>query len=324
MTETDPAWASGPEATHYEGDVTLTGEPGPVVMENPEDTFVRAGAVDGALKVVDPEYVFVDTAVGGGVTVGAPDLRVAGDLADGYIDRQGIDDDAVVVDAEDVFLASGAATGVVDVTGAESVFRPDDDPPDLSGYETVTGWRRDATIDSPTRGVALVGARHDVSVASVTSDVTLYLVGHDHRVRVDGPPDQEVDLTVRFVGYDNTVRVGPYLTIGSTTEVGYDNVVDADPYPVADLIETTRDEAYGVVSFGRTKVTYQTEADEEWCPNCGTDADAIIERHEEDVLVAFGIPIKTYDEGGVSYECEECAVRVDPTLSEAERRSVLR
>lgn len=323
MTENDPAWASGPEATHYEGDVTLTGEPGPVVMKDPEDTFVQAGAVDGDLKVVDPEYVFMDTEAGGGATVGEPDLRVAGDLADGYIDRQGVNDDAVLVDAEDVFLASGAATGVVDVTGAESVFRPDDHPPDLSDYETLTGWRRDTTIESSSEGVALVGARHDVTVTSITTDVTLYLVGHDHRVRIEGPSDKDVNLTVRFVGYDNTVRVGPYLTVGSTTEVGYDNVVDADPYPVTDLIETTKDEAYGVASFGRTKVTYQTEADEEWCPNCGTDADAIIERHEEDVFVVFGIPIKTYDEGGVSYECEECAVRVKATLSEDERRSVL-
>lgn len=324
MTDNEPAWASGPEATHYEGDVTLTGEPGPVVVEDPEDTFVRAGAVEGDLKVVDPEYVFADAPVGGGAAVDKPDVRVAGELEDGYIDRGGVHDDAVVVDAEDVFLASDAATGIVDVIGAESVFRPEGDPPDPSGYETLTGWRRSGTVESPPRGVELVGGRHDVTVTGVTADLTVYLIGHDHRVRVKGPPRRDVELTVRFVGYDNVVRVGPYLSVGTVTEVGYDNVVDADPYPASDLIETTRGEAYGTASFGRRKVTYQTESTEDWCPNCGAEADAIIERHQEDVFVVFGLPLKTYDHGGISYECEACAVRTDPTLSEDERRSVLR
>lgn len=324
MTDDEPAWASGPSATHYDGDVTLTGESGPVVVEDPADAFVRTGAVDGDLKVVDPEYVFTDAPVSGETAVGEPELRIAGDLEDGYVDRRGVDGDAVLVDAADVFLAADATTGVVDVTGAESVFRADEDPPDTTGFETLVGWRRDATLEDPAAGVALVGARHDVTVTGVTEDLTLYVVGHDHRLRVEGPPDRDVSLTVRFVGYDNTVRVGPYQTVGSTTEAGYDNVVDADPYPVSDLVETTKGEAFGLATFGRQKVTYQTEADEEWCPNCGTDADAVIERHQTDAFLLFGIPVRTYDEGGVSYECEACAVRTDASLSEAERQSVLR
>lgn len=320
----EPAWASGPAASHYDGDVTLTGEPGPVVMEDPMDAFVHPDAVAGDLKLVDPEYVFTDTPVGGGATVGEPELRVAGDLDDGYVDERGVAGDAVLADAEDVFLAADAVDGTLDVTGAEQVFRAEREPPDVSGFETLVGWRRSAEIEAPAEGVALVGARHDVTVTGVTEDLTVYLVGHDHRLRVDGPRGADAEVTVRFVGYENTVRVGPYPTVGATTEAGYDNVVDPDPFPVGDLVETSKDEAYGVASFGRQKVTYQKPANEEWCPNCGTDADAVIERHQEDVFLVFGLPVKTYDEGGVSYECEQCAVRTDAALSEAERRSVLR
>ncbi|WP_254820974.1 hypothetical protein [Haloglomus halophilum] len=321
MTD-EPAWADGPEATHYDGDVTLTGEPGPVVVEDPADTFVRADAVTGDLKLVDAEYVFTDTPVEGGTTVAQPELRVAGDVEDGYVDRRGVEGDAVIADAEDVFVA-GRAAGTLDVTGAESVFRASGDPPDTSGFESFVGWRRSGNVENPD-GIVLVGARHDVTVSGVTGDLTVYVVGHDHRVRVDGPRGTDADVTVRFVGYENTVRLGPYLTVADTVEGGYDNVVDADPFPVNDLIETSHDEAYGVASFGRTKVTYQAEATEDWCPNCGAEADAIIERHQEEVFLLFGIPVKTYDEGGVSYECEECAVRNDTALSESERRSVLR
>jgi hypothetical protein len=321
MTE-EPAWAQGPEATHYDGDVTLTGEPGPVVVEDPGDTFVRGEAVTGDLKLVDAEYVFTDTPVEGGTTVDEPELRVAGDIEDGYLDRRGVEGDAVVADAEDVFVAGGAA-GTLDVTGAESVFRASGDPPDTDGFETLVGWRRSGSLENP-GGVALVGARHDVPGSGVTDGVRVSGVGHDHRVRVDAPRGTDADVTVRFLGYENTVRLGPYLRATETVEGGYDNVVDADPYPVSDLVETSRGEAFGVASFGRQKVTYQQEATEDWCPNCGAEADAIIERHQEDVLLLFGIPVKTYDDGGVSYECEECAVRTDAALSESERRSVLR
>jgi hypothetical protein len=73
-------------------------------------------------------------------------------------------------------------------------------------------------------------------------------------------------------------------------------------------------------------VTYQVPATgESWCPNCGAEADAIVERHYRDAFFLFGVPLYTFDEGGDSYDCEACATLPPNTrLSEAERRDLLR
>ncbi len=68
---------------------------------------------------------------------------------------------------------------------------------------------------------------------------------------------------------------------------------------------------------------YQTDAaDQKMCRYCGREADDIVHRHEETVLCLFGAYL-TVKRGGVSDECEYCAVQLgEIELSEDERRRI--
>ena len=309
--------------TTYSGDVTLTGsERPPVELRDPEDVFVPTAGVGGDLDVRNAEYVFTHHPVGSDATVEGAETAIRGDLEDGYVER--VDGDVRVVDAADVFVAADAVDGAFSAPGAENVYA-DDDPPAVTPGEydvTTIGWRQSGSASDPGVGVYAVGTDHDVELEGVRTDLDLYLVGHGHDVRVDG---RSADLSVHFVGYGNTVHVGPYLTATVASETGFDNEVDAAPYPAEDLVEMSRREAYSNAGFGRRKVTFQVPADDEWCPNCGEAADAIVERHWMEAFFCFGIPLWTYDRStDPARECEHCSPNaVHAELSPEERRDIL-
>ncbi|SEL80925.1 hypothetical protein [Haloferax larsenii] len=311
--------------TTYDGDVTLNGsEQPPVEVRDPADAFVSGASIDGDLTVQNAEYVFTHTPVTGETTVSDSETEttIRGNLEDGYV--QSVGGDVLLTDAEDVFIAADAVEGAVSAPGAENVYTDDSVPvSSADDYDVSTfGWQQSGSAADPDSGVYAVGMDHDVELEKVRQDVDLYLVGHSHDVRVDG---RGASVTVHFVGYDNTVHVGPYLSSTVETDTGFDNEIDADPYPAEDLVEMSRREAYSNAGFGRRKVTFQVpNEDDDWCPNCGQAAEAIIERHQKEAFFLFGWPLWTYDRStNPARECENCSPNaVHTELTAAERREI--
>ena len=316
----------------YSGDVRLAGSHEvPVGLRGAEDVFVGSDAVDGTLRLADAEYVFTDVPADGTAGDGeiAPDrpsvaTEVTGDIEDGYVER--VDGDVVTREVADVFVAADAADAL-DPAGAEQVFHDDAGTPttDPSGYDvTVIGWDHSRDARDPRDGVSVRGAKNDVTVTEGKHDLTVYVVGWDNEVRIEG---RDIDATVYFVGRDNRVSVGPYVSVTTAAESGFDNAVESDPVPPEAVVQTTKDEAHSGKIVGRHRVTWQEPAtDKDWCPNCGEDADAVVARRQRDAFFLLGTPVRTYDDGGVSYECERCSRHVagDVRLSEAERKEALR
>jgi len=310
------------ETENFSGDVRLQGRRETVGLRGVEDAYVSADAVAGALKITDAEYVFTDQPADAadGVPPEAVDTEVAGDLEDGYVEAV---DDAVVAETEDVFIERGAAQSL-EVEGVEQVFRDDDAPPDLPDtYDvSLTGWNHSREARDPETGVSLLGARNEITVSGATTDLVVYVTGWENEVRLEG---RGASVDVHFVGRDNTVSTSPYVTATVETESGFDNTLDSDPLPHEAIIETEKDEAFGFL--GRHKATWQEPAEgKDWCPNCGESADAVIARRQTDAFFVFGIPVRTYDDGGKSFECEHCTRHAigEVGLSESERKSALR
>ncbi|QLH81467.1 DUF3060 domain-containing protein [Halosimplex pelagicum] len=315
----------------YSGDVRLAGShEAPVDLRGAADVFVGPDGVAGTLRLADAEYVYTDVVPpgdGGTDPAESPPAvatEVTGDIEDGYVENA--DGDVVIRDVEDVFVASGAAEAV-DPAGAEQVFHdgaatPTEDP---AGYDvTVTGWDHTRDARDPRDGVSVRGAKNTVEVTEGKHDLTVYVVGWDNEVRIEG---RGVDATVFFVGRDNRVSVGPYVSATTAAESGFDNVVDSDPVPPEAVVQTSKEEAHADATVGRHRITWQEPApDKDWCPNCGEDADAVIARRQKDAFFLFGTAVRTYDDGGVSYECERCSRHVagDVALDADERRDALR
>jgi hypothetical protein len=318
------------ESTHrFSGDVTLVGgEAPPVAVRGPADVFVQRTGVEGDLDVKNAEYVFTGVSPDGMPGSWAPETDIRGDVEDGYVTPGGVDGDLRIAGTEDLFVASGAVGGDLRVSGAENVFEPstegtdvgpDADPADFD--LDLAGREQSGRVEDPEVGVAMVGAHGEITVEKARHDLEVYVVGHHNEVSIEG---RCADVAVHFVGYENEVSVGPYLSARVGSEAGFDNVVDEAPYPVDDLIETTRSEAFSDVGFGRWKVTFQRPADDERCGNCGEPADAVIERLRMEAFFVFGYPLKTYERStNPAQECEHCSPdAVDATLTEAERRNV--
>ncbi|MFC4451603.1 hypothetical protein [Halorussus aquaticus] len=313
-------------ADTYDGDVTLTGhEDAPVAVRDPEDVFLRADSVAGDLELRNPEYVFTHRPTGGGADVDDPETVVRGDLEDGYAEPEGVTGDAAVADAEDVFVSAGAVGGHLSVVGPENVYADEVEPPrDPGEYDVaLTGWKQSGSSSDPDAGVRVTGAHHEVTVEKTRTDIDVYVVGHDHEIEITG---RSAGVSVYLLGYDNTVTVGPYLDSEVVADTGFDNEVAAQPYPVEDLVETSKAEAFDRAGFGRRKVTYQVPSDDDWCPNCGEPADAIVARHQMEALFVFGHPIRTYERStNPAKECEHCSRSAfDAELTESERKDVLR
>jgi hypothetical protein len=309
----------------FSGDVRLQHRDETVGLRGAEDVFVSGGAVDGELAFLDAEYVFTDVGVEGAPTVDGSDVEteVTGDLADGYVDD--VADDVIVTEIGDAFVQYDGADSIT-TGGVEQVFHDDSAAPTKSPstYDvTVNGWNHSESATDPRDGVSIVGAKNEVTISEAAHDLTVYVVGWDNEVRIEG---RDADVTVFFVGRDNTVSVGPYLSTSLAAESGFDNVLDTDALPPEAVIQTSKSEAHSDAVFGRHKLTWQEPAqDKDWCPNCGTNADAIISRRQRDALFLFKIPVRTYDDGGVSYECEQCTRHLPDhvSLSEDERQDAL-
>ncbi len=307
----------------YTGDVTLSGSlSAPVSMRNPDDLFVMPAGVTDSLVLHNPEAVFTHGPIESSASSIEPASTVEGNLEDGYVESEGVTGSLVVSDAEDVFVPASGAPSVT-VTGAETTYTDesiDVEPPTSS---TTTGWRESAEITDPADGITVTGAKHSISVTDVTGEITVYAVGYGHEISVSG---RGATVDVIVLGYDNEISIGPRASVGETTLTGFDNSIEEAPFPVSDLIETTKQQACRNAGFGRSKVTFQEPAtDESWCQNCGSDASAIIERHQLDAWFVFGYPLKVFGKSmNPAHECEECAVTVEPgELSEAERKNLL-
>lgn len=318
------------------GDARVAEADGPVGLGVPEDVFVHGDAVDGDLYVRDGEYVFTDVPTDHDASADddasadtdasagtSPAVQTAIEGSeDGYVEQAGGD---VVVDSEDVFVHHAGADRV-DASGAEQVFADDTAQPTKppAEYEvTVSGWQHEREARDPRDGVSVVGARNEIVVRELDHDATVYVVGWGNDVRVEG---RDAEVSVFFVGRDNTVTVGPFLSAAVAAESGFDNNLDHEPVPASAVVQTTREEAHEQATFGRHKLTWQEPAsDEEWCPNCGSKADAVIRRRQRDAFYVLGQPVRTYDEGGESFECEHCSRYDGPvSLTETERREALR
>lgn len=313
-------------STTYSGDITLTGsEESPIEINDAEDVFVRTNAIDENLAVNNVEYVFTHSPLSGDVTVDDVETTISGDLGDGYVQDSGVDGNLLVTDADDVFISSHAIDGDFEISGAENIYKATDidvpAAPDVYDSSTI-GWKESATVRDPSTGVYATGAHHTIEINRTSQDISVYVVGYDHDVTIKG---RAAAVSVYFLGYENTVTVSPYLSVESVTDTGFDNSVVEKPYPVEDLIETSKREAFASASFGRHKLTYQVPADEEWCPNCGTAADAVIERCQIDAFFLFSHPIKVYGKSmDPAMECEHCSINtVDSELTEQERKDVL-
>ncbi|WP_123538004.1 hypothetical protein [Halosimplex salinum] len=325
------------------GDVRLAGSHRPPVgLRGAEDVFVGSESVAGTLRLADAEYVFTDVSADGETPNGgetqndgdetrdapadhpAVATEVTGDLEDGYVES--VDGDVVVAEVGDVFVSHGAADAL-DAAGAEQVFHDDAAAPTGSpeSYDvSVTGWNHTREGRDPRDGVSVRGAKNEITVTEAKHDLTVYVTGWNNEIRIEG---HGMDVTVFFVGRDNRVSVGPYVSVTTAAESGFDNAVESDPLPPEAVIETTKEEAHDGTVFGRHRITWQEPApDKEWCPNCGESADAVIARRQKDAFFLLGTPVRTYDDGGVSHECERCSRNVagGVELSERERKEALR
>jgi len=316
---------SDPRTVETSGDLSLAGsERPPIAVGGTEDVFFQPESVTGDVHVTDAEYVFTHQSVDETGGVPDPETELVGD-EDAYVESGGVDGDLILSGVADVFVPADSAEGTLSVVGGENVYSaagPDTDPTD---YDRRThGWQQTGSVADPDVGVSATGAGHEVTVTRARGEIEVYVVGWDHEVSIEGRGAQ---VTVYVCGYENTVSVGPYCAVEVAGEAGFDNTVESAPYPAADLIEQSKREAFRTAGFGRQKVIYQQEAtDEEWCPNCGEPADAVVERHQMEAWFLFGYPLVTYDRSTTpARECEHCSPNAveAATLTPDERREVL-
>lgn len=313
--------------TDYSGDVTLTGDAEPPVKiaheRTLENVYIKPDSIDGDLTIKNAEYIYTNQETGGSTNMGTPNTEISGDLDDGYVED--VEGGLIIDGAEDVFIAHNAVSGTIQSVGEEQQFTDEDDttPPSLNAFDAdITGWQQRETIESPTTGVIVSGWDNSVTITDVTEDIHVYVLGGNNTIDVEG---QRATVTLHLTGSGNSVELSPYLDIAVGTDSGIENSVDQTSFPVDDLIETTKNEAYSDVFIGRKKVTYQGPArDKNTCPGCGAEADAVIERHQTDAFFVFGHPVYRFDSGGVSYQCEECSENAMPEvkLTEEERKNL--
>jgi len=309
----------------YSGDITLNGdEQTPVKIVDPENVHIKSGAVGGDLKVLNAEYVYTNTPAGGEADIGPIETEISGTIEDGYIESGGVDGDVVVVDAEDVFIEHDAVGGELQIIGDEQRFHDETErsPQPRNQYDdTVTGWERSLEATDPQTGIAVTGSQNTVRIQDAEHEFDLYATGWNNDIRVNG----HGRVRLHLIGAQNTVEVSAYTDVTVETESGHDNMVSVDDFPVEDLIKTSQSAAYKEAFIGRKKITYQVPAmSEPHCPGCGANADAVIERHQEDAFFFFGYPIYQFEAGSGSYECEECSAHAHPDvqLSESERKDL--
>jgi len=192
---------------------------------------------------------------------------------------------------------------------------------------TVAGRGRSTDAGEITESIEVAGTRSttQATIAPRSDAVDLYLTGDHNTVELRG-----YDQTVHFhhEGKHNTVVIAPKMSLETRTEKGAHSSVkrdeDLETEPDEnDLIRRTREEALSNLGlFGYSKITYQTDADDQdRCRYCGREAEDIVHRHQEKVLAVLGLTFST-EKGDVSDECSYCTTKVDVGLSEDERRQI--
>jgi hypothetical protein len=283
-------------------------------------------SVNGDLTIQNAEYIFTNEETTGDTDIGSINTNIHGSLDDGYVEPNGVDGDLLITDVEDVFIAHNAVSGEINTIGEEQRFTDTSDvePPSNSVYDSViSGWQQDRTISNPTTGVGVYGCSCDITINDVTDNIHVYVLGWDNTVRINA---KQTTVTLHVTGSHNTIEVSPYTDLHIATDSGIENNVSQDTYPVSELIKTDKNEAYNNSFFGRRKITYQEPAsDKDVCPNCGAQADAIIERHQEDAFFILSYPVYHFETTSASYECEDCSINAAPKveLTEDERQDLL-
>lgn len=307
----------------YSGDVSLEGrEDTPVGVKGVEDMYVKPDSIDGDLRLLDAEYIYTFQQTGTDITMPDPETEIVGNLEDGY--AEDVDGSVIVADVEDVFIGHDAVNGAIDAVAPEKIFDATDVQPSHTPdrYDAaVTGWKQSKTRKSADTGVFIAGARNSVTIENATDDLEVYIIGWENHVRIDGGT---ANVDVQIVGRDNTVSHTAYHDAELVSEAGHDNTLDQDSLPADELIDQSRTEAFSGNLFGRSRVVYQEEVDKDVCPNpaCKKNADTIIERKQLDAFFLFSSPIKTYEEGGGTFECEHCTdqLNADVSLTDEERQ----
>lgn len=312
----------------YSGDITLSNHSEtPLEVRSPANVHIETDSIDGDLHVVDAEYVFTGQEPTDSADIDDPAEQIEGDIEDVYAEPDGVGGDLVINGAEDVFIEPGAVSGQLVIKGEEQTFRDLEAESNIERevYDaTVSGWQRSQTVTKPESGIAVSGGRCSLTVEHARDTVDIAVTGWNNTIDIEG---LDATVNLHLIGSQNTVTAGPYITIEEVVHAGLENDIEYENIPYADLIETSKEEAYSSVTFGRDQIAYQVPAEEEsHCPNCGSSSNRIIRRKRKDAFFLFGHPLYTYEQGGDAYECGECSMNAHPdvALTEEERKDIFR
>lgn len=209
--------------------------------------------------------------------------------------------------------------------------------------EVVSGQSKSVDVGGVEDSVEIATSHSTITVTPDDGEFALVVTGKHTTIRVPGKEE-----TVRFynAGQHNKVIFASELDVQTEMDSGSHTTVERQRSLVEDLgnedepevdveevIDQTRSEAIGEAGlFGTYSIEYQTPAAEkhedgeepDWCEGCGSDADAIIYSHSEDVFLLFGFPVSTKNHSEWM-ECENCAFHYTPEdveLDEDERKDI--
>lgn len=288
------------------GDVHVSVGSEIVTVDEAENVHVKADSIGENLVIKDAEFVYTgqDTSEYESDEVNVKDSGIkyyGSDMEDVYIENTA--SSVVIENSHDVFVEPGSVSGEIVNIGSENVFCGNLDVPNRDVADaSVFGWKDTKSIEKPDNQVVILGTNCNVSIADVRSELTVYVTGFDNDVRVDGRGSVKVNI----VGSNNNLSFGG-LTNVDLTDVGKDNVTKQDDFPVSELIENRREEAYTDASFGKNTVTYQQPLNNRAeCPVCTSNSDAIVKTVTETCFFLFGHPIYKYKEIANYISCEKC------------------
>lgn len=310
------------------GDVMLNGSVAtPVEINGAENVHIQSGSVDGDLILDDVEFVFTgqesDTEAVLDTEISAlTETKFYGpQMEDAYV--QNSNGDVIITEADDVFIEPDAVTGDILVIGAEQQFHQETPSVSHANAEaSVVGWKQNISETNPNSEIIALGSKCTVTVNKIREHAEVYVTGWENTIYLDG----RGDVTVTVIGSHNEIEVGGLLD-AEINKIGVENVVRKEDFPVEELIEQRKSEAFTNAGFGKDTVTYQepTTTDDGKCPVCMADADAIIERTTVEAFFLFGHPVYQYGDKTTYNECEECSdvSTTEVELTEADRQQIL-
>lgn len=314
------------QSTRQTGDVILDGTAtAPVQIDGAENIHVQESSVNGDLLLVDVEFVFT----GQDTDTDAPDVDVESitetkfygpELEDAYI--RNTKGDVIITNAEDVFIEPNAVSGDIRVIGAEQQFHHDVPQTSHStATESAVGWKQNIVTERPQDDVVALGSKCTVNVSNIRDHADVYVTGWENDVTLTG----RGEATVYLIGSNTNLEIGGLLD-ADVRKIGVDNAVVKQDFPVEELIDQRKSEAFSEAGFGKETVMYQEPMPTEdgTCPVCQANADAIVKRTSLEAYFLFGHPVYQVDQSSFN-ECEECAEvkTTDVELTEADRQQIL-